>query len=111
VATLKQMLTVNTQFLRQMQGRYPLCKALQDAHNHTTAMMGASPERSRKRVVDPTAGTAKVQYWRSIPPMYLRLRYRILALWTTETTRMQDLNQIIVTFLLIHQLDRRETDH
>jgi hypothetical protein len=46
VTTLKQVLTVNTQFFRQVQGRCALRKALQDAHDHTTAMMGTLPERS-----------------------------------------------------------------
>jgi hypothetical protein len=99
------MLTVNTQFHRQMESWRPLGKALQDAYDHTTAMMGTFPQRSSKRVVNPTAGTAKVQYRRSISPMHLRLLNRSLALWATEAIRMQNLDKIIVTFLLIHQLD------
>jgi uncharacterized protein with PQ loop repeat len=67
--------------------------------------MGTLPQRSRKRVVNPTAATAKVQDRRAISPMHLRVLNRSLALWATEAIRMQNIHKTIVTFLLIHQPD------
>jgi hypothetical protein len=68
-------------------------------------MMGALPQRSRERVVNPTAATAKVHDRRAISPMHLRVLNRSLARWATEAIRMQNVHKITVTFLLIHQPD------
>jgi hypothetical protein len=85
MATFQQVLAVNTQFLRQVQGRYALGNALQDAHDHTAAVMGALPEGSGERVVDTTAATAKVQHRRPIVPMHFRLFDRPLTRRATQT--------------------------
>lgn len=68
--------------------------------------MGAWSERPGQGVVEPPAGAAKIHHRRAIPSVRLRLFNRRLALGATQAIRMQNLDQIIVTFLLIHQLDR-----
>ena len=92
MAALQHMRAVDTQFPCQVQRRDALGKALQDTHDHTTAVMGALPERPGKGVVNPAAGTAKIQYQRTIPPMHLGVLDRRLALGATQAIRMQDLD-------------------
>jgi hypothetical protein len=57
MATFKQVLAVKTQFFRHVQGRYTVGKALQEAHDHTVAVMGTLPEGSGERVVDKFVNT------------------------------------------------------
>jgi len=66
-------------------------------------MMGALPEGFGKRIVDPTTTAVIIQDGGTIVSMNARLGYRCMALRTTQSIRVKNLNQKLVTLPLIHK--------
>jgi hypothetical protein len=112
VTPFQKMRAVNAQLVRQMFGRHALGDTPQHQHDLNAAVTAATPEGAAEQVEHCTARSTPIVHYRRTPLVVgLLIDWQGMTLRTFQPVWMQYLEQIVIAFLLIHQLLNREDQH
>ena len=108
----QQMRPVDAQLLRQVFRGYPLGNATQDQNHLDTRVPTAAPHGAREGIEhDPTFTAPIIRHRGAMAVMrLLPLRQRMPG-GASQTIRMQNVEQIVIAFLFIHQFLKGKDHH